>query len=171
AATLVATSCSAALVRADDFLLDITPEPQEQTSWCWAAVSTIAAHSFDVEITGDAVAHHDDDGVIEVPTHAISQRDIVTLEDTGINTLAQLDRRKSDFLNSTCRAAGTCNSGGETFLFDISGLKPPANRVITKARLIEEIHDLKKPVILKWDLSHVGDEAAAAAALPQSQHY
>jgi len=171
AATLVATSCSAALVRADDFLLDITPEPQEQTSWCWAAVSTMAAHSFDIEITVDAVAHHDDDGVIEVPTHAISQRDIVTLEDTGINTLDELDRRKSAFLNSTCRDAGNCNSGGETFLFDISGLKPPANRVITKARLIEEIHDLKKPVILKWDLSHVGDEAAAAAALPQSQHY
>jgi hypothetical protein len=62
----------------------------------------------------------------------------------------------------------SCNEPGDTWLFRISGTQLSEDRVLKEARLIDEIQEHDRPVILKWDYSGV---PKSAGDLPGGEHY
>lgn len=146
--------------RAAASLLELPREPQKQTNWCWAAVSTMAGHSFQKKIDN-------------LP---ISQENIVNFELFDINTQAKFSSKKAQILALVppewpCSTQNSlCNRTGETFLYEMDGLTVPEGRVLKKQFLIDEITKTgrKRPVIIKWDYSGVSDPGGA---LPRAEHY
>src|SRR5262245_35448413 len=106
--------------RAAVTLLELPREPQKQSNWCWAAVSTMAAHSFQKKVDN-------------LP---ISQENIVNFELFDINTKAKFSSKKAQILALVppewpCSTKNTlCNRTGETFLYEIDGLTVPEGRVL-----------------------------------------
>ena len=141
---------------ADASLLEITTEPQTQSHWCWAAVSTMAGHSFD----------------IEVGSRPLEQLDIVKFRILKIKTDAQRREKAAEIAASVCKLSNSeCDDPSETWLYRINGLQVPAGRVLTKERLIKEITVRKRPVILKWDYSALSDRVIKKKHLPSGHHY
>jgi len=148
-----AVSCTS-LVQADEFLLDIPPEPQRQTYWCWAAVSTMVGHSFDIRIGGNP----------------LSQLDIVKFARIGIRTETQRTTLplSAELASSPCSLSNTlCDETGDSWLYGVNGTQLPEDRVIKKSRLIKEIQDRGRPVILKWDYK----QETQQGNLPGGEHY
>jgi len=142
----------ASMVRADDFLLDLPLEPQRKTLWCWASVSTMAGHSANVRIN----------------SRRLKQLDIVKFARLDVRTNEQRIEKKTQIRNSICKLSNDeCDEPGETWLYAMDGLAVPAGKVLSKSRIIHEIQERDRPVILKWDYQ----EADASDDLPAAEHY
>lgn len=137
---------------ADEFLLDLPAEKQKQTLWCWASVSAMAGHSFDVK----------------VDQNPISQLDIVRFRPLGIKTNVKRLQFSGALTSSNCTETATlCNQVGDVWLYELDGSRVRVNKVLKKQAIIDEIRIRKRPVIVKWDFT----QAAPSPTRPKAPHF
>ena len=101
-------------------------EVQQESLWCWAAVSTMAVKSFS------------DDPVLAQMT----QLRTVACQRKGVRTKTQLAAKTQPEVQASetiCAEPGNCNGTGFPWLLDVNYTTVPAGQKLTKQRLIDEI--------------------------------
>lgn len=144
----------ASAVHAKTVLLSLKHEPQKQSNWCWASVSAMAGHSFD----------------IKVGSHAVSQLNIANFQKFDVRTDISLQPDKQLLIkNGGCHLTDTlCNIRHETWLYELDGSNVDAHHALTETALINEIASRRRPVIIKWDFSAV---VGSPPGQPSGEHY
>ncbi len=137
-------------------VLNIPLEVQQESLWCWAAVSTMAVKSFS------------DDPVLAQMTQLRTVA--CRLKGVRTKTMLAVPQTLSDVQDSEtfCADPGNCNGTGFPWLLDVNYTTVPAGQKLTKQRLIDEIRTNRRPVIVMWNYSKV---PRSAGNFPTSTHY
>jgi len=139
-------------VHAERVVIDnLGVEAQEQSMWCWAAVSVMGIRSFkardqfrhlsQVEVVARRLAGAIDINTAKIPSFA-------SAIDTN-KAFCEDEETKSE-----------CNAGDEPLLFDIESDSPGEGEALSMAALRSDIKLRKHPVVIRWN--YVENEDAVA---------
>jgi hypothetical protein len=145
AALLVAATAHAA-----PKTLEMPREKQLDSTWCWAAVSTMAVNSFPMKLPDGS---------------PITQRTTVILKEAQILNEVDFSQSRFDSVGG-CTAFGSCGGSHDPFLYNARATRVPAGKVLTKKLFDFEIGTRKRPVIITWDYG----QTAGGNATPLGLH-
>ena len=142
----------AATVHAAAKTLEMPREKQLASTWCWAAVSSMAVNSFPMTLPGDG--------------SPITQRTIVVLNEGGMSNESRFNRVAFDNLSAhRCNVPGNCGGSNQPFLYNARATPVPAGKVLTKELFNFEIGVRKRPVIITWDYGQSDGNAGTPSGL------
>jgi hypothetical protein len=141
----------AATVQAAPKTLEMPREKQLDSTWCWAAVSTMAVNSFPMTLPGGA---------------PIDQRTTVILKQARIKNEEEFSATAFKDAKAACSAPGGCAGSNDPFLYNALATSVPAGKVLTKKVFNFEIGVRKRPVIINWDYA----PSANGSGGPQGRH-
>jgi hypothetical protein len=149
--TLLAGLLCAATVQAAPMTLEMPREKQLASTWCWAAVSSMALNSFPMTLP-------------EEPS-TITQLTVVALNEGGMDSAARFNEATFRNLLTRCRTPGNCGGSNVPFLYNAQATQVPAGKVLTKAVFKYEIGVRKRPVIITWDYGHSDPNAGTPSGM------
>jgi hypothetical protein len=145
AALLCATA-----VQAAPSTLEMPREKQLESTWCWAAVSTMAVNSFPMTLPGGA---------------PITQRTTVILKVARIKNQAEYSDAAFNSAAAACNAVGSCGGVHDPFLYNAVATQVPPGKVLTRKLFNFEIVKRKRPVIITWDYGQGNGNADTPSGL------
>jgi hypothetical protein len=101
----------------------------------------------------------------------ITQQRTVILARSKIKTHADFIPRQAQFADFSVRCVplSGCDLPGDTWLYEVDSTQVAEGMVLTEEHFRKEIRSRKRPVLIQWDYSLVGN--AAGQGLPSSQHW
>jgi hypothetical protein len=142
-------SC-AAVVQAAPQTLEMPREKQLQSTWCWAAVSTMAVNSFPMKLPGGA---------------PITQRTTVILKTARIKDESEYTDAAFNAASGACNTPGSCGGVHDPFLYNAVATALPPGKVLTRKLFNFEIVKRRRPVIVTWDYGQGNGNADTPAGM------
>jgi hypothetical protein len=147
---LPAALLCAAVVQAAPKTLEMPREKQLESTWCWAAVSTMAVNSFPMTLPSGA---------------PITQRTTVILKVARIKNQFEYTDAAFNSASGACNAAGSCGGVHDPFLYNAVATPLPPGKVLTKRLFNFEIGKRQRPVIITWDYGQGNGNADTPAGM------